>query len=330
MTPFARLAAIEYALGEGTLTTNDLVKLFPQGSVEKSDLKTGINTRRVSGPSEFASDLAVAAAEKLFASGACDPKEIDFLLLCTQTGDYAIPSTACLVQDRLNLPCTLGALDFSIGCSGYVYGLGLAEGLVRSGQARKLLLLTADTYTKYLDPNDRMSRAIFGDAAAATLIEASPIQSFVRFDYGTDGKGAKSLIAPQSGTRALGSCMMEQGKARNYIEMNGSDIFRFATTVVPNLVRHTLESSDLSVADIDLFIFHQANAFLLEELRTLLSIPAERFQVALSKCGNTIASSIPIALKHAMEEKRPLPGDLILLVGFGVGLSWSATILRWL
>src|SRR5882757_8094155 len=169
----AAVRSVEYFLPEATLTTNQLSSEFPDWSVEKIDSKTGIECRHISGPEECASDLAVAAANKLFASGACRPEEIDYILLCTQSPDYFLPTTACLVQDRLGIPTTAGALDFNLGCSGYIYGLGLANGLVESGQAATILLLTADTYTKHISADDKACMALFGDGGAATLITTS-------------------------------------------------------------------------------------------------------------------------------------------------------------
>ena len=199
----AALSAIEYYLPEKTLSTADLSAEFPEWSVEKIDEKTGIRERHIAAPDECASDLAVAAARKLFASSACQPDAVDYLLFCTQSPDYFLPTTACLIQDRLGLPKTAGALDFNLGCSGFIYGLGLAQGLIASGQASNVLLLTAETYSKFLNPRDRSVRTIFGDAAAATLLTAedSPNALIGPFVYGTDGSGGPNLIVPTGGTR---------------------------------------------------------------------------------------------------------------------------------
>src|SRR5438309_11485134 len=166
------ISAIEYFLPEKIVTTADLSAEFPDWSVEKIDAKTGIQERHIAAPGECASDLAVAAAQKLFESKACTASDIDFLLFCTQSPDYFLPTTACLIQNRLGIPTTAGAYDFNLGCSGYIYGLGQAEGLIATGQASNVLLLTAETYSKFIHPRDRSVRTIFGDAAAATLIRA--------------------------------------------------------------------------------------------------------------------------------------------------------------
>src|SRR3974390_2465738 len=183
------ISAIEYFLPEKTVSTADLSAEFPDWSVEKIDSKTGIRDRHVVAADECSSDLAFAAAQELFQSGACRPEQMDFVLLCTQSPDYFLPTTACLLQDRLGIPTTAGALDFNLGCSGYVYGLGLAEGLISTGQASSVLLITAETYSKFIHPKDKSVRTIFGDAAAVTLLKAADSQtpSLGPFVYGTDG-----------------------------------------------------------------------------------------------------------------------------------------------
>src|ERR1039458_9298547 len=187
----ASISAIEYYLPGNTVSTEDLSAQVPEGSVAKMDEKPGIRNRHIAAPDECSSDLAVAAARQLFASGACRPEDIDFILLCTQSPDYFLPTTACLIQDRLGIPTTAGALDFNLGCSGFIYGLGLAQGLIASGQASKVLLLTAETYSKFMNPSDRSVRTIFGDAGAATLLESRGEEHPLigPFVYGTDGSG---------------------------------------------------------------------------------------------------------------------------------------------
>jgi len=335
----AALSAIEYYLPEKVVSTPDLSAEFPGWSVEKIDEKTGIHERHIAAPDECASDLAVAAARKLFASGACQPNAVDYLLFCTQSPDYFLPTTACLIQDRLGIPMTAGALDFNLGCSGFIYGLGLAQGLILSGQASNLLLLTAETYSKFLNPRDRSVRTIFGDAAAATLLTAedSPKALIGPFAYGTDGSGGPNLIVPTGGMRRPRSAETaipvedEGGNLRcpDDLFMNGAEIFNFTLDAVPQTIARLLEKARLEPADIDLFVFHQANRFMLEHLRKRLKIPPEKFQVTLSHCGNTVSSTIPIALKHAETEGRLPKGALAMLVGFGVGYSWGATLVRW-
>jgi 3-oxoacyl-[acyl-carrier-protein] synthase III len=322
------IAGIEYYLPERTLTTEELSRRFPEWNVQKIDRKTGIACRHVAAPAECASDLAVHAARKLFDSGVCSPADVDFLLLCTQSPDYALPTTACLLQDRLGIPSSAGALDFNLGCSGFVYGLGLAEGLIASGQTGSLLLLTAETYSKYIADDDRNCLTIFGDGAAATLVVAQPgdrvwIGPFV---YGTDGRGGERLIVPNSGSRRTPE---RRDECSPPLFMDGEAIFNFTLEEVPRAVRALLAKAGLCLEDIDLFVFHQANAYMLGELRRILKIPADRFQITLDFCANTVSSTLPIALKAARCQGRLHDGSRVMLVGFGVGLSWAATIVTW-
>ena len=335
----ATLRAIEYHLPTKVVTTADLAAEFPQWSAEKIEQKTGIGERHLAAPDECSSDLAVAAARKLFNSGVCRPDEIDYILLCTQSPDYFLPTTACLIQERLDIPTTAGALDFNLGCSGYVYGLGLAEGLIATGQAHNVLLLTAETYSKFLHPGDKSVRTIFGDAAAATLLTAtdSPQALLGPFVYGTDGKGAANLIVPTGGMRrprtpeTATAAEDKNGNVRSEDDlfMDGAEIFNFTLSAVPKSVTALLEKSGLALDQIDLFIFHQANRYMLEHLRKRLKIPPEKFEISMSHCGNTVSSTLPIALKHAYDGGRLKENAVVMLVGFGVGYSWGATLLRW-
>jgi 3-oxoacyl-[acyl-carrier-protein] synthase-3 len=332
----ASIAAIEYFLPERVLATAELSAMFPEWEVEKIDLKTGIQRRHIVEENQCASDLAVAASRKIFTSAACDPEEIDFLLFCTQSPDYVLPTTACLLQDRLGIPISAGALDFNLGCSGFVYGLGLAEALIASRQARLVLLITAETYSRYIKETDKISRTIFGDGAAATLVRAreGDSRSIGPFVYGTDGRGGKSLIVPNSGARRKNGldARVENGTSPSedgFLFMNGSELFSFAVKVVPETVKSLLRKARMTLDGVDLFVLHQANAYIMEEIRRILGIPSNKFQLTLSHCANTISSTIPIALKHAEIEGRLQCGANVMLVGFGVGYSWAATMLRW-
>ena len=335
----AAIRAIEYYLPEKAVTTEQLSVEFPEWSVQKIDEKTGIQARHIAGEDECSSDLAVAAAQKLFASGVCAPRDIDYVLLCTQSPDYFLPTTACLIQDRLGIPTSAGALDFNLGCSGFVYGLGLAQGLIESGQATNVLLLTAETYSKFIHPRDRSVRTIFGDAAAATLLSAVEADGPLigPFVFGTDGRGANNLIVPTGGLRRARTAETareitdDSGSVRtqDHLFMDGAEIFNFTLKAVPQSVCQLLERSRKTLEEIDLFVFHQANRYMLEHLRRKIKVPQDKFCVAMSHCGNTVSSTIPIALKHAQLEGRLKPGDLTMLVGFGVGYSWAAGLARW-
>lgn len=332
----AHVAAIAYHLPSTELTNEQLNADFPEWSVDKIMNKVGISVRRVVAENEFTSDLAVAAAQNLFQQYNLNPADIDFLLLCTQSPDYFLPTTACLVHERLHLTPSSGAIDINQGCSGFVYGLSLAKGLIASGDATNVLLITAETYSRFLHPKDKGNRSIFGDASAAVLITSNPIGGRInKVVLGTDGKGAKNLIVkngamrfPKSGDQALHED--EDGNLfnDNCLYMNGSEIFNFTIESVPDLVREILERNHLQQEEIDLFVFHQANRFMLEYLRKKIKIPAEKFLIYMEHCGNTVSSTIPIAMKHALQEKKIKAGSKVMIVGFGVGYSWGGTILQ--
>lgn len=277
--------------------------------------------------------MGVAAAQRVMASGACTPDQIDFILFCTETPDYFLPATACLVQDRLGIPIHAGALDFNLGCSGYVYGLGLAKGLIQSGQANRILLITADVLTKFIGKRDRSARVVFGDAATATIIEAVKSNDEIGlgpFIYGTDGRGAQNLIVRDGALRALSSGQNGSGHSGfPMLRMDGQKILEFAIRTVPDQVKKLLADAGLDREDVDLFVFHQASKYVLEMLRHILEIPEDRFYVSLVDCGNTVSSTIPIALRRAIDECQLVPGNKVVLCGYGVGLSWGATIVKW-
>ena len=329
----AAVTAIEYYLPATVVTNQELASEFPDWQIEKIAEKTGIEQRHIAAPCECSSDLAAAAAGKLFDSGLVDPAEIDVLLLCTQSPDYILPTTACLLQHRLGIPTTSAALDFNLGCSGFVYGLGLAKGLIETGQARRVLLLTADTYSKFICPSDRSVRVLFGDGAAATLIEGVPAEPGILYieppTWGTDGRGATNLIVPHGGARSLFKSAQPQNGQAPRLHMNGAEVFNFTAERVPELVEDVLRKHGQSIEDIDLFVFHQASRMLLDHLRRKLHIPPERFCIALEDCGNTVSSTIPIALHRAFATGLLRPGNSVLLAGFGVGYSWAGTIIRW-
>jgi len=300
--------------------------------------KTGITERHISAEDECASDLGCKAAQKLFQSGQCDPEDIDFLLFCTQTPDHLLPATACLVQERLGLKTNCGALDFSLGCSGFVYGLALAKGLIETGTASNVLLITAETYSKLLNPSDLSVRAIFGDAAAATLVSGvDSDEDFIGpFVLGTDGSGAQNLIVPAGGMRRRASTEtaaereMEPGVFRSpeNLYMNGPEIFAFTIKRIPKVVRELLSKSNMTVQDVDLFVFHQASLMVLDHLRKKINVPDDKFVNNLGRVGNTVSSTIPMAMEASLEQGRIGQGARLMLVGFGVGYSWGAVTVR--
>jgi len=328
----AYIKNIAYYLPEKMVTNEQLVEDFPEWTAEKVASKVGVKKRHIVADDEFASDLAVKAAEKLFGENNIDRAQIDFLLYCTQTPDYILPTTACLLQDRLNLPTSTGALDFNLGCSGFVYGLSLAKGLIVAGIANNVLLITSETYSKHIHPKDKGNRTIFGDAAAATLISSEGFAEIGNFSVGTDGKGGENLMIKTGGARSrqkLNDIQFDESDnpiSSDHLYMNGSEIFNFTLEAVPILVRDTLAKNDLQQEDINLFVFHQANKFMMNFLRKKLKIEEEKFYYYLEEVGNTVSSTIPIALYNAQVEG--LVKGNILLAGFGVGYSWAGTVLK--
>ena len=330
----AFIKAINYYLPEKVVTNEELLKEFPEWSVDKVAAKVGIDSRHVADENETAGDLAEKAARKLFEEHNIDPKSIDFLLLCTQSSDHFLPSTACILQDRLGIPTTAGAFDYNLGCSGCVYGMAVAKGLIAGGIAKNVLLLTAETYNKYLHPSDKSNRSIFGDAAAACLISTEGIAEIGEMSLGTDGSGAKHLIVETGAARhkaATGKQTTDDdGHIRrdDYHYMDGSAIFNFTLDAVPAMMKDILAKNEMVKENIDYYVFHQANKFMLNTIRKVCVLPKDKFYVNLNETGNTVSSTVMIGLKQCLDAGTITPGMKVMVAGFGVGLSWGGTILR--
>jgi 3-oxoacyl-[acyl-carrier-protein] synthase-3 len=334
------ITAISYYLPERVLTNEELVREFPEWSVEKVAKKVGVNSRHLAAPDETAGDMAEKAARRLFDEYGISPQDIDFVLLCTQSPDYHLPSTACLLQHRLGIPTTAGALDYNLACSGCIYGLAMAKGLIAAGIAHNVLLLTAETYNKYIHPSDKSNRAIFGDGAAACLISSSmvngqrSIAEIGHFALGTDGSGATNLIVKTGGSRQPNptGLITEDEEGHQWrddnLYMNGSAIFNFTLDAVPAMMERVLQSNGLTKDQIDLYVFHQANKFMLDTLRQVCLLPKDKFYVDLATTGNTVSSSVLIALRDCLDRQLILPGSTIMVAGFGTGLSLGGTILQ--
>ncbi|TCC94600.1 ketoacyl-ACP synthase III [Pedobacter frigiditerrae] len=330
----AYIKCIEYYLPADVLDNTQISVDFPDWSVDKISAKTGIYERHIADKEEFTSDMAVTVSKKLFENNNINRADVDFILLCTQSPDYILPTTACIVQDRLGMNKTVGALDFNLGCSGYVYGLALAKGLIAARIARNILLITSETYTKFIHKGDKSNRTIFGDGASATIISTDGICEIGDFDLGTDGAGAQNLIIKNGGARnplrEEKETIDEYGNVLNpsYLYMNGPEIFSFTSSAVPSLIDNVLFKNVLKLETIDLYVFHQANQFMLNHLRKKIGIDESKFYLFLKECGNTVSSTIPIALKNAMIDNRINKGTNVLIAGFGVGYSWGGTVLR--
>ena len=330
----AYIKAISYYLPERVVTNEELVSEFPEWSVDKVAQKVGVYARHLAAPDETAGDMAEKAARKLFAEYGIDPSEIDFVMLCTQNPDYFLPSTACILQDRLGIPTTAGAFDYNLGCSGCIYGMAMAKGLIAAGIAKNILLLTAETYNKYLHPQDKSNRSIFGDGAAACLISTEGFAEIGEFVLGTDGSGADNLIVKTGASRmktATGKFVEdEEGHVwhDDYLYMNGSAIFNFTLDAVPAMMTQILTKNNMQKEHVDYYVFHQANKFMLNTIRKVCTLPKDKFYVDLEQVGNTVSSTILIGLKDCISQGTIKADMKVMVAGFGVGLSWGGTILK--
>ncbi|MBR2772543.1 MAG: ketoacyl-ACP synthase III [Bacteroidales bacterium] len=302
---------IAYSLPVSVLSNETIASMFPKWTAVKIEEKTGVRQRHVVG-SETVLDMAESASRKLLDEYSIKAGDFDFVLLCTQSPVFALPPTACILQHRLGVPTTAGALDYDLGCSGFIYGLSLAKGLIRGGMANNVLLVTAESYSKYLRDDDVSTRTIFGDGAAAVVVDDKESNKIGNFIYGTDGGGADKLI-------------VKNGK----LHMDGPEIFNFTLDIVPEMIEKVLAKNNLTRGEIDYYVFHQANKFMLKSIRSVANLPKDRYYINLNETGNTVSSTIPIALKQLEKNGKLAPGMKLMLMGFGVGLSWGATILEW-
>lgn len=330
----AYIKGISYYLPEFVQTNNQLLSLFPEWSAEKVAEKVGVEIRHIAGDYETAGDMAEQAAKKLFIEYNISPDDIDFVLFCTQSSDYFLPSTSCILQHKLGISNKCGAFDYNLGCSGGIYGLAVAKGLITSGIAQNVLLLTAETYTKYLHPEDKSNRTIFGDGAAACLISTSGLFEIGNFSLGTDGSGSEHLIVRTGASRMREktgvSFINDEGHMQrdDYLYMNGNAIFNFTLNAVPNMVDDTLRVNDITKENVDYFVFHQANKFMLNTIRKICRIPQNKFYNNIRHTGNTVSSTVFIALKDCLSDGIISSGDKIMIAGFGVGLSYGSCILK--
>lgn len=328
----SKIIGIEYVFPQNRISNETLALEFPDYDFAQFESKVGIKNRYVVNEKQTGLDLAVQACEKLFER--FEKSTIDYILYCTQSPEYFLPTTACILQDRLKLNKMTAAFDYNLGCSGYTYGLSLANAIIKSGQAVNVLLVTAETYSKFIHPKDRTNRAIFGDAATATLITRSADNEIGEFIFGTDGSGYDKLIVKNGAARnnkdpeavdfIYGS---DNTTSDNNLFMNGPEVFNFTVNLIPNLTKQILEKNGITVENIDQYIFHQANAFMLNFMRKQLQVERKYFFIDLLDGGNTVSSTIPIALKKyslAISNSQ----QTIMLVGFGVGLSWCGGVIK--
>lgn len=330
----AAITAIEYALPDRILTNDQISESHPEWRMDEVGKRTGVDQRHIAG-TETALDLGEHAARVALDRSGLDASDIDTVLFCTQTPDHIMPPNATLLQHRLGLGTRLPAFDFTLACSGYVYGLFLAKSLIGSGNARNVLFVAGDTYSRLISPNDRGPYTLFGDGAAATIISAGD-DKIGAFELGSDGARADCFIVPAGGAREPHSAysateqLDESGnrRTREHIHMRGMDVLAFAQREVPGAVERLLAREQLTIRDLDLVVFHQASRLALDYLMRALGVSPDQTYSNLDRVGNTVSASLPIAMRDAETEGRLRTGDRVLLVGFGVGLSWGACLIR--
>lgn len=306
---------------EKILTNADLEKMVDTNDEWITD-RTGIKERRISADNEATSDLALKAAQRAVQAAKIDPKEIEMIIVGTSSPDMLFPSTSCIVQDGLGA-VNAAAFDASAACSGFNYALAAASSFIESGLYNNVLVIGADTLTKYLDWTDRNTCILFGDGAGAVMLKATEDGSgVIANQLGAEGSGGKYLIMPGGGSR-------DPEAKKRFIWMDGKEVFKFAVKVLPKLVKDVLEAAKLSVKDISLLIPHQANIRIVDFALKSLSLPKEKVYVNLQKYGNTSAASIPIALDEAVRDKKVKKGDIVVLAGFGSGLTYGANVIKW-
>ena len=315
------IKAIVTYLPEAVITNDELIGRFGFESDFLSE-KIGVERRHVAAANEGVSDMASAAANSLFESGIARREDIDLLVVCTQNPDYRLPTTANIVQEKLGLRQNVAAFDINQGCSGFVIGLSIVQSMMLAQGMQNALLITTEAYSKVIDSNDRQTLPLFGDAAAATLITASGLGQPGRFVFGSDGSGSKHLIV-----RGGGGLYPKQAPiGDNALFMDGREIFNFMMRRIPSCVRDCLIANEMTMDDIDFFAFHQASRYMLENLARSLNISMDRVPISIRDTGNTVSSTIPVLL-NSLGGVNSLNGKRILIAGFGVGLSWAATVL---
>ena len=329
------IKSIEYYLPDKVITNEDLQKEFPNWNIHKVADKSGVYQRHVAGENETAFDLSVKACEKLFQTN--DKHKIDGIIYCTQSPDYIMPSNSFLLHNYLNLKHKVFAFDFNHACTGYIYGLAMANAFFSAGMAKEILLVTADTYSKYINPNDRSTRVLFGDGAAATILkDSSERRGIIDIDLGSVGSDYKNFWIPAGGLRLPKSDSTSEEKeygrgnkrTLNDIEMDGFGVWTFINSVAPKQIDMLLKRNKLKKQDVDQFVFHQASKMTLESIIRILKLDEDHVFINLKDKGNTVSSSIPIALKDALDQKKIVIGSKLILSGFGVGLSYGTILME--
>jgi 3-oxoacyl-[acyl-carrier-protein] synthase III len=303
------------------VVTNDDLAKFVDTTDEWIMERTGIRERRMADDSEALSDVALPACRDALAQAGLEGKDIDLLIVATVTPDMAFPSTAAILADTLGAT-DAAAYDLSAGCTGFMYALAQAYGMLAGGLAKRALVVGGDLLSRILDWDDRSTLVLFGDGAGAVVLEAVPEQGFLGFELGADGAGGQNLWLPGSGSRLF-------DESEKYVKMNGREVFKFATRILVQSAEDLLATCGLTIDDVDLYIPHQANVRIIEHATRKLGVPSERVVVNVDRYGNTSSGSIPLALADAAADGRLRPGQLVLMTGMGAGLTWGSSLLRW-
>jgi 3-oxoacyl-[acyl-carrier-protein] synthase-3 len=327
MEKFARITGWGKYVPDRVLTNFDLEKMVDT-SDEWIRTRTGIRERHIAGPGETTCSMSVAAAHQALERARVDPSDLDLIIVATSTPDYLVPSVASMVQDQLGAG-KAPAFGLRAGCTGWVYGLVTASQFIQTGAYRKILIIGTEHLSMGVDWQDRNTCVLFGDGAGAVLLEASDQPTgLLSFDLGSDGSDYDALIFPGCGGANPPSHEVID-KRQHYLQMDGRRVFKFATRVMANSVSKVVSSAGLSIDDIALIIPHQANDRIIEMARRRLRVPPEKIMVNIDRYGNTSAASIPLALTDAVDEGRLKPGEHVVFVGFGAGLTWAAAAFHW-
>jgi 3-oxoacyl-[acyl-carrier-protein] synthase-3 len=311
---------------ERVVTNADLAKLMDT-SDEWIVSRTGIRERRAAGPDEAVSDVSLPAAERALASAGVEASSIDLLIVATVTADMMFPSTAAILADRLGAT-DAAAYDLAAGCTGFVYAIAQAYGMLAAGLSTRALVVGADVLTKLMDWSDRSTSVLFGDGAGAVVMERVPAGGFLGFELGADGAAGLELYMPAGGSR-MPTTAETIASGQHFVQMNGREVFKFATRVLVSSAQALLDRCGLTVEDVDVYVPHQANVRIIEHAREKLGIPAERVVVNVDRYGNTSSGSIPLALAEALTDGRLKKGDLVLMTGMGAGLTWGSSLIEW-
>jgi 3-oxoacyl-[acyl-carrier-protein] synthase-3 len=303
------------------VVSNDELSQYVDTSDEWIVARTGIRERRIAAPEEALSDLALPACRDALAQAGIEGKDLDLLIVATVTPDMAFPSTGAILADTLGA-ADAAAYDLSAGCTGFMYAIAQAYGMLAGGLSKRALVVGGDILSRILDWSDRSTLVLFGDGVGAVVLEVVPAQGFLGFELGADGGGGTSLWLPGSGSRVFED-------PERFVKMNGREVFKFATRVLVQSAEELLATCGVSIDDVDLYIPHQANVRIIDHATRKLGIPSERVVVNVDRYGNTSSGSIPLALADAAADGRLRPGQLVLMTGMGAGLTWGSALIRW-